>query len=420
MAIYDYLKPANYDYVDLFAGAGGWSLAAQRLGLAGIGLELDKSACATRKAVGFDTYEGDLRGRLAYHNTEQGLIASPPCQTFSMAGKGAGRAEMDKVLDAIARWSWTADFADERTGLVLEPLRWILARASSERPYQWIAMEQVPTCLPIWEAYANLLGEIGYYATAGILQSEQYGVPQTRKRAVLMAHRDRPVYRPEPTHSRYYPHDPKKLDPDVLKWVSMAEALGWTDDAEVVSNYSTGGDTANPGRRSGDDPSATVTSHINRNKIFFFNNQANSAGRTDDQPAPTIAAGHLRGRAYVSDNRPNTAVRGIDFPAPTVLGNGEKGTHASWQYRANSMPRSAVREMEQPAPTVMFGKDTKSGMWVGPEREPIRVTPQEAGVLQSFPAHFPWQGTKTAQYQQVGNAIPPLMAQAILEALVDV
>lgn len=430
---------------------GGWSLAAERLGLRGVEIEIDHAACETLRAAGFDVIEGSVTDhKIEDHwsvSTVPGLIASPPCQTFSAAGKGAGRADMDMILLALKRWAWNpADFSDPRTALVLEPARWILGRISRNQPYEWILMEQVPTCLPIFRAYAEMLTDLEYFTAVGILHAEQYGVPQTRKRAVLIAHRQRPVSLPTPTHSKYYPRNKTKLDPGVEKWASMAEVLGWTEDAEVVSNYGTGGDPRNRGVRTGDDPAATVTEKVGRNVVRLRNGaQKNATVRDIDSPAPTIlSSGDNGDTRWVlrSDNRPNSAERSLEEPAPTILGNGAKGTHASWRFAGAGQTAEVTagqipREVEEPAHTIT-GKGTAAWVHDRPsttvncdpriskpgrhdpnesgsqQRGSIRVTVQEAGILQSFPADHPWQGTKTQQYQQAGNAIPVLLAGAII------
>lgn len=249
---------SNHKVLDLFAGSGV-GVAIQNLGAEEFGVENMKEAIATRTANGMKTvYENVWDAHKAEMiirawraaGIKWTLWASPPCQTFSLAGNGAGRKALDDVLGIIARKQYinmaelreqAALLGDERIGLVLSPLHY----AVRFRP-TYIAFEQVPPVLPVWEAMAVELREAGYSVWTGYLHAEQYGVPQTRKRAILMARNDGGVAKPPtPTHSKYYNRTPEKLDAGVEKWVSMEEALGWLVDRP--SPTVTGGGTATGG-----------------------------------------------------------------------------------------------------------------------------------------------------------------------------
>ena len=49
--------------------------------------------------------------------------------------------------------------------------------------------------------------------------------------------------------------------------------------------------------------------------------------------------------------------------------------------------------------------------------EVTRMTADDAGVVQSFPRGYPWRGTKTKMGEQIGNAIPPLLARAVINSV---
>lgn len=216
--------------LNLFAGPGGWceALRALRAG-SSVGIEWDASACLTRAAAGHLT----IRANVAEYPTEpfigkvEGVIASPPCPTFSDAGKGEGRGELPHlhaVAERFAKWGWANPWAnywwsDSRTPLVLEPLRWV-----ADLHPEWVACEQVPAVLPLWEQYAGIWQDAGYSAWAGVLNAADFGVPQTRKRAFVIASRSTVVAPPEPTHCK---GGASTLLGELAPWVSMAEALGW-------------------------------------------------------------------------------------------------------------------------------------------------------------------------------------------------
>ncbi|MFD0850887.1 DNA cytosine methyltransferase [Actinomadura adrarensis] len=187
-----------------------------------------------------------------------------------------------------------SELRDDRTWLVLEPLRWVLeAIDKHSKPYQVIVLEQVPQVLPVWEAYEEALKELGYSVACGVLRAEQYGVPQTRKRAILIARfgREKSVALPDPSHRLYK----KGFSPDTGElglepWVSMGEVLDRDEDFFVISNYGSGGNPKARGRRGSREPSATVTGKIFRNRIVSKNDvllprlTASEAGRLQSFP----------------------------------------------------------------------------------------------------------------------------------------
>ena len=230
----------GFDAVDLFAGPGGWDIAARQLGLRVLGVEKDDAACQTRRAAGLPTLQADVSALNPLDFTSIPLlIASPPCQTFSSAGNGAGRRQLADIVTAIRDGSENdLVFTDGRTGLVLEPLRWALTAEPAS-----VALEQVPAVLPIWEAIADRLEQVGYTVATGLLHAEQYGVPQTRKRAVLVASRTDPVTLPAPTHRKYRKGVPQDAGDAALRpWVSMSDALGWGMTGRPSMTVTAGGD----------------------------------------------------------------------------------------------------------------------------------------------------------------------------------
>lgn len=220
--------------VDLYGGPGGWDVACAELGLDPVGIEYERWACATRAAAGFATIQADVStidpARFAGCT---GLIASPPCQGFSSAGKGAARDLIPELAASIRarRWDDRAD-PDPRVWLIVDLGRWL-----EQLNPDWIALEQVPAVLPLWRAYADMLRERGYSTWEGLLNAADFGVPQTRTRAILMASKGRIAHPPAPTHART---PVESLFGTLEPWVTMAEALGWTSGRPAVVRTSIG------------------------------------------------------------------------------------------------------------------------------------------------------------------------------------
>ena len=416
--------------LNLFAGPGGLCTGARLAGYTGpmVGIDNDPDTCATAAAAGHERQLDDIAAIpdsdiTAAAGSIPGITVTPPCTAYSAAGKQLGRKDLPRieqhVRDVVAAGRWVpyppGGWHDDRAPLVLEVLRWVLLLQP-----RWFACEQVPAVLPFWQLVADTLRWHGYSCTAYLLNAEEYGVPQTRKRAILTGSRDVRAAIPEPTHQRYVPGQPAAAQPgDLLSpgrspWVSMAQALGWSPN-DLVGFPRRAVQYRARDLRTADQPAQVVTEKVRSWERWMVAGGVAGEGRPRHQsePSPTIAG---KGTAAWVDH-PDAYVRAQRIrelaaerdpdgwtqhrPATTVQGDAR-----IWPpgHKVNADDRRRHADA-----------DERYGDRAG--KRAIRVSVAEAAVLQSFPADYPWQGTKTSQYRQVGNAVPPLLGAAILAPL---
>ncbi len=188
--------PTKLKVVDLFAGAGGFSLGFQLAGFEVIGaIEIDEWAAQTFKQnhpsakviIGDITNISDESLKKAF-DTPFIVIGGPPCQGFSICNQNAG------------------DPKDPRNSLFKE-----FIRAVRVLQPQIVILENVPNLINartnkkerVVDIIHKELEELGYSVQSRILEAVQYGVPQIRKRLFVIGSKVKlDSYFPSPTHSK--------------------------------------------------------------------------------------------------------------------------------------------------------------------------------------------------------------------------
>jgi DNA (cytosine-5)-methyltransferase 1 len=517
--------------VDLFAGPGGWDEGVLPLGVRPVGFEWDMSACRSAAAAGHVRVCADV-AKLATERLIgliRLLIGSPPCTMLSSAGHGTGRLVVDEIQRCVRDLLNGIDSRDELRALILPTMlahrqaknalrspekRWTDERVHAAavtdayttalivEPARFIhdcqpesvVLEQVPEALPVWRTYAMVLREQGWSAVAVVLNAADYGVPQIRERAFLIASRVRTVAPPAPTHADGgAPADlfGKQLEP----WVTMAAALGRGATERPVPTVTAGGGSAGGaepiargGRaalerererereargfrlhrgagmleRHGDrrdtpesEPSPTITSKARTATWEVALMASGKTGVSVAKDAESSPADTLTGKGtavwvcrcgggcpvYVNGNQPNSAKKGACEPAPTVL-FGHRSNDVRWvtppcddasqgatpcddaEHGADLPPwarsRHATTVVGSFHPDVIAAPGYRTTISRQNAPDSVRVTVTEAAILQSFRADFPWRGSRTKVFEQIGNAVPPLLARHVAAAALGI
>lgn len=383
--------------LELFAGAGGAALGLEAAGLEHAGLvELDPDACKTLRAAGLGpVIEGDVRDLDAVEAVAgQGidvLWSSFPCQAWSTAGSRQG------AKDDRNGWPWTVDAIDRfrPTWFLGENVRGLqqhnkhcTARGGQRQLFDKRPELSCAGCYLERVILPDLRARFGH-AGAWLLDAADYGVPQHRRRLILWAG-PQELKRPRQTHG------PEAARP----WVSMATALGLEPSQRVIG----GGMNPRIGetrrfRDITDEPSTTVAAVQIGNAGPWITAGGAGAPRTMDRPAPAITGA---GDAQLHAVHPLTGQPGgsqpwrLDQPSLPVLARDAKG-YSGGLSRGRS-PCGAADGFH-----LATGKR--------------RLTIEQCARLQDFPDGHPFQGTLTARYRQVGNAVPPTLARVVAESL---
>ena len=363
--------------LDCCAGAGGLSLGLQRAGFDVHGVELDVAACETHRAmvgpcdnVSLWDYEPLERFEL--------VAGGIPCQSHSTAGKRGGTCDPRGQL--YVPFLRIAQQVQARAVLI-ENVRGMLTSPSATHG------------TALHEVVAAVRAAGFEHAVHNVLNAADYGVPQCRHRLFIVGFRSADDARrfewPRQTHSR----DGGGLF-GLRRWVSVREALR-LGSARFESGLREGAKGWQGMRLLDVDQPANAVTGRNNNDLL-------------DQPAPCVTATEHKSANRFGSKGAATGPRRCGDQLNPLLAELEK-----------------ARLLDRPATTVNTGSSLSSaGHHISQtDGHPVRLTVEQFAALQAFPPGFAFAGAKTQQHRQVGNAVPPplaeVMGRAVFTALVQ-
>lgn len=349
---------------DCFCGFGGMSLGAKLAGKEVIGgIDANASAISVfaqcfpqARAIQSDLLKNRPARILSDAGISRGdvdiLIGGPPCQPYS-----------------INNHARSTD--DSRCGLVQRYMEVV----SSLKP-NWLLMENVPAFLTIenGDFFKKLLRSLrarGYTTSFGILEATNFGVPQKRRRLIVLASRDGSKVEPAM----------KLLLSRKMEAISVGEAIG--DLPEL--------------------PSPTASYKTRAIGEYQKSMRLDSESVIQGHIGPKLQEKNLRRIRHVpiGGNWRNIPKKLL----PPGMQRAKLTDHTTRYGRLNP---------ENPAFTLLTKCDPHWGCFVHPTQHRV-ITLREAARLQSIPDRVEFLGGMTSSYKLIGNAVPPLLAKGILE-----
>ena len=353
----------KYRIVDLFAGCGGISEGFYRTGKIDVvgAIDFEQSACNTyqKNFEGAHVICGDIRD-ITVESTGFSdidiMVGGPPCQGFS----------------ALNRWEKDKD-DDPRNQLFVEYLRFV----DGLRP-KAIMIENVKQILTAKNGYApkhirEFLELRGYTVSFKILNAADFGVPQKRERAIIVALR-----------KEYGEFDFGILNKYMQPRVTVEEALS---DIEAIESE--------------------AIKH--EQGTIFELGEAKTEYQKMMQRSDRKLMNHM-----------------IYYPVHNVQemisyvpegGNWKNVPKELFKSDRDNRHSNYLRRLESQSQSVTI--DTGHNVYFHPHFKRV-PTIRESARLQSFPDDFIFTGNKGQQFRQVGNAVPPLLAEAIARGIMEV
>lgn len=349
------LKPK---FLDLFCGIGGLSLGLSKAGMKCIG--------------GVDNWEDACQTYVHNHPDEKCLLADVSKLTLNEITSYFGIAtdDIDIMVGGPPCQGFSTvgkrDKKDPRNKL----WQHYLDLVSQIRP-AYVLIENVEGLVVmdrggVCESIVDTFNAIGYHAKWRLLKSADFGVPQLRKRVVFLATLDGLVM-------------PEYPEPTVLRPVTVAEAIS---DLPALG------------------PGEAVTAYSSP-PLTAYQKQLRARAKT---LANHEAAKHPKHLVELLSHIPDGGNRKSipDHLQPA------SGFHNSYARLASNKPALAVTSnMRKPSSARSTHPTQNRGLTV---REGLR--------LQSFEDTFIVLGSRTSQYLQVGNAVPPRLGEALGRELV--